>query len=85
MDELNMDELMNLIKDAVQNADFENSRNYVNDGLIDSLDIVEIIALIEEKYQIEINPEDIDPDNFETIEKMWDMISKYKKKSGSNT
>lgn len=80
-----MDELMNLIKAAVQNADFENSRNYVDDGLIDSLDIVEIIALIEEKYQIELNPEDIDPDNFETIEKMWDMISKYKKKSGSNT
>ena len=62
-----MDELMDLIKDAVQNADFENSRNYVNDGLIDSLDIVEIIALIEEKYQIEINPQDIDPDNFETF------------------
>ncbi len=81
-----MDELMDLIKDAVQNADFENSRNYVNDGLIDSLDIVEIIALIEEKYQIEINPQDIDPDNFETVEKMWDMISKYKKNgSGGNT
>lgn len=81
-----MDELMDLIKDAVQNADFENSRNYVNDGLIDSLDIVEIIALIEEKYQIEINPQDIDPDNFETVEKMWDMISKYKMNgSGGNT
>ena len=71
-----MDELMELLKESVPNVDFENSKNYVADGLLDSLGIVEVIAAIEDKYQITIEGEDIDPDNFVTVEKMWGMILK---------
>ncbi len=69
-----MDRLINILKTVKPGADFENSVTLVEDGILDSLDIVEIISEIEKEYGIEILPDQIDPDNFQSVETMWKMI-----------
>lgn len=74
-----MEHLLELLKEIKSDIDFEKKTDLVDEGLLDSLEIVTIIASIEEKFGIEIDPEDIDPDNFQSAEAMWDMIQKIKK------
>ncbi|MCI8363234.1 MAG: acyl carrier protein, partial [Clostridia bacterium] len=45
---------------------------------LDSLDIVEIVTTVENMYGIEIDPIQIDPDNFESVETIWKMIQSIK-------
>ena len=72
-----MEELIALIKETMPTADFDGSSDFVEDGLIDSIDIVELLYAIEEKYDITIDPDDIDPDNFASMETIWNMCRKY--------
>lgn len=74
-----MEQLLELLKEVKSEIDFEKEKNLVDEGLLDSLEIVTIIAAIEDKFGIEIDPDDIDPDNFQSAEAMWEMIEKIKK------
>lgn len=49
--------------------------NLLTGGYIDSFDIVNIVSEIEEAFQLEIEPEDIIPENFDTIEHMADTLN----------
>lgn len=71
-----MEKLLDILKEIKSDIDFETETGLVDSGLIDSLEIVEIITAIEAEYGIEIDPDDIDPDNFQSAEAMWNMIEK---------
>jgi acyl carrier protein len=51
----------------------------VLDGVLDSLDLMNIIVAFEDSFQIEVEPEDVLFDNFASIETMTEMVSKYLK------
>ena len=50
----------------------------VDSGLLDSVDVVNIIADIEEKFGIEVSMEYIDSENFNSIENIWKMLEEIK-------
>ena len=74
-----MEQLLELLKEVKSDIDFEKETDLVDEGLLDSLEIVTIIASIEEKFGIEINPDDVDHDNFQSAKTMWKMIQTIKK------
>ena len=74
--DLIMEKLLDLLNRTKPEVDFVNNKRLVDDGLLDSLDIVSIIMAIEKEYDIVINPDDIDPDNFQSAESVYDMINK---------
>ena len=49
-------------------------------GLIDSLGVLQIVAFIEEEYDIMFDPEEIDPENLKTIGAvlLWLMVKRKK-------
>ena len=71
-----MEKLLAILKQINAEIDFENEKDLVDSGVLDSLTIVEIITAIEDKYGVTINPDDIDPDNFQSAETILDMINK---------
>ena len=73
-----MEQLLELLKEVKSDIDFEKETDLVDEGLLDSLEIVTIIASIEEKFGIEIDPDDIDPDNFQSAAAMWEMIQRLR-------
>ena len=66
-----MDKLMEILKRIKPETDFTASNDLIDEGILDSLDIVSIISEIEKAYFIEI-----DPDNFQSISSMFAMIEK---------
>ena len=75
-----MDEIYAILEELRPEFDFRKSENFVNDGFLDSFDIVSIISVVEEKYGINIDGLDILPENFETAESIAALINK----SGGN-
>lgn len=66
-------QLLNQINPEIMMSD---SVDFVNDGLLDSLQIFEFMNLLEEVFQISIDGEDIIPENFQTVESILQLIQK---------
>lgn len=69
-----MDELIALLKKVKPNVDFANEEALVDDGLIDSLDVISIIAEVAEKYGVTIPTDEIIPDNFNSAAALKELI-----------
>ena len=71
-----MEKLLVILNKVKPEVDFTSSNDLVDDGILDSIDIVSIISEIESEYGIEINPDEIDPDNFKSATAILGMIEK---------
>jgi acyl carrier protein len=71
-----MEEIYAILEDLRPEFDFRTSENFVDDGYLDSFDIISIISIIEETYNITVDGLDILPENFETVEAIANLIKK---------
>jgi len=69
-----MGELITLLNEVKPGIDYANSRDLVKD--LDSLTIVRLVARLSEEYDVEITPLDIVPENFRTVEAIYDLIKR---------
>ena len=54
----------------------------VEEGIIDSLDVMNIVAECERVFNVDFDPEDVNPINFANPEAIWMLIEKYKAEQG---
>ena len=69
-----MEELLKLLNELHDDVDFETEEALVDDGLIDSLDIVTLVTEINDRFDVSIPPEEIIPDNFNSAKALWELI-----------
>lgn len=69
-----MNELLEALKRVNSKIDYEHETGLVTNKIIDSIDMTSILAELEETFDIEIGMEYLVPENFDTVEAMWDMI-----------
>ena len=74
-----MEELMEILEEICPDVDFENEEALVDDKLLSSFEIISIIAEISDAFGITLSPAEIIPDNFNSAQRMWDMICRIKK------
>ena len=70
------EEIKNILSEIRPEFDFDDSDNYIEDGMLDSFDIVTLVSMIEEKYDISIDGLDIVPENFVSVEAIVELINK---------
>lgn len=71
-----MEELLEVLKKVKPGVDFEKNCNLIDEEILDSFDIVSIVAAINEEFDIQITAKDIVPENFNSIEEMYALIEK---------
>ena len=71
-----MNELIEILKEIHPDIDFESESALVDDGILDSLDIVTLITEINDRFDVTIPPEEILPENFNSAEALWSLIEK---------
>lgn len=71
-----MNELLDILAEINADVDFETCDTLIDDGILDSFDIVNIVGELNDSFDIEITPADIVPENFNSAEAMWDMIQR---------
>lgn len=72
------DKLISVLKKFRDNIDFENEKKLMGDRLIDSIELVEMIGLIEDEFGIEVPIEEILPENFDNVDNMLKLVEKLK-------
>lgn len=60
--------------------DFSADVNFIEEGMLDSFDVVSLVSELEEKFGISITGVDILPENFSTVESIEALINKSEKK-----
>jgi len=73
-----MEDLMKLLKNVRADVDFENEKALIDDGILDSFDVVSIISEIDDTFDVQIRVAELDPDNFNSIEAIWNLIQSLK-------
>lgn len=75
-----MEELMKILKEVRGDIDFENEKQLIDGEVLDSFDIITMIMEINNTFGIEIDPEDLEAENFNSAEAIWKLIQEYKSK-----
>ena len=71
-----MEELLDILKSLHPDVDFEHETRLIDDGILDSFDIIQVVQDLNEAFDVEINVEDLEPENFNTIDAMMELIEK---------
>ena len=74
-----MEELLNLLKDIRPDVDFENETELIDDGILDSMDVVSRISAMDDVFDVQIRITELDPENFNSVENLWALIQSLKK------
>lgn len=72
------EELLRILTDICPGVDFEAETALIDDEIIDSLDIVTIVSEIMDTFDVEISVEDLQPENFNTVDAMLQLIENNK-------
>lgn len=71
-----MEKLLAILNEIRPDVDFTTEKDLVGGGILDSLDIMEIVAEISDAFDITLSPADIVPANFHSAEALWQMIQR---------
>lgn len=71
-----MEEMYELLDGLKMNIDFRTEKNLIDDGILESLDIVVIVDELMCHYEVEITVEDLLPENFNSVEAMYALVQK---------
>ena len=69
-----MEELMDILQEFEQGVDFEHCTDLIDGKVLNSLEILSLVAEIEDVFDITIPTVEIVPDNFNSAQAMWNMI-----------
>ncbi len=70
------EKILAILKEIRPEFDFEESDNFVEDGYLDSFDIVTLVSELETAFNIIIDGLDILPENFETVQDICGLVNK---------
>ena len=70
------EQLMGVLEEIRPDVDFENEKQLITDGVLDSFDIVSMVTAMNDEFDIEIEVGNLVPDNFNSIEGMMALIEK---------
>ena len=70
----NRETLLQILTETVPGVDFEKEKALIDDGVLESLDIVSIVTEIMDAFDVEINVDDLLPENFNTVDAMLELI-----------
>ena len=71
-----MDELLEILNEVNPGVDFEIDTDLIGHGVLDSITMVTLVMELNDAFDIEITPVDIVPENFKTVQTIYDMIQR---------
>ena len=68
------EKLLEILEDLRPEVDFKTETALVTDGILDSFDIVSLVAQLNDEFDITIGVDDLEPENFDTVDAMLALI-----------
>ncbi len=71
-----MEKLLEILNQIRSDIDYDNEKALVDDGILDSFDIVSIVSELGMEYDIDISIDDMTAENFNSAEAIFEMITR---------
>lgn len=68
--------ILEILDEIVEDVDFEACTTLIDDGLLSSLDIIQLIGALNDEFDISIPATEIIPDNFNSVAAMEAMVAR---------
>lgn len=75
-----MEKLLEILKGIRPDVDFENETSLIDDGILDSFDVVSIISELDDAFDVQIRITELDPENFNSAVSIWNLVQELKAK-----
>ena len=76
-----MEKLLEILKGIRPDVDFENETALIDDGIMDSFDVVSIISELDNAFGAQIRITELDPENFNSAEAIWKLVQEMQEKN----
>ncbi len=70
------DEILKMLLEIKPDANFMESSDFTEDELLDSFDIISLISMLEERYNVVIAGVDIVPENFGQLDSIMELVKR---------
>lgn len=71
-----MERLIEILEEMKPGVDFRTEQQLISGKILDSLKIVQLVGELNDEFDIEITPLDIVPENFESADAIYAMITR---------
>lgn len=68
--------VMEILMDIRPDVDFENETKLIDSHILESFDIVSLVAELEDEFDIKIRPKDLIPENFNSADSIVALVKK---------
>ena len=75
-----MEKLLEILKNIRPDVDFANETALIDDGILDSFDVVSIISELDDAFGVQVRINELDPENFNSAEAIWNLVQELKAK-----
>lgn len=75
-----MEKLLEILKGIRPDVDFANEAALIDDGILDSFDVVSIISELDDAFGVQVRINELDPENFNSAEAIWKLVQELKQK-----
>jgi len=71
-----MDKLIEILEELHPDVDFETEEHLIDEGILDSFDIVTLVAEIDGEFDVQIPAEELIPDNFNSAKALYALAER---------
>ena len=71
-----MEKLIRILTELHPDVDFATAQDLIDDGVLDSLDIVSLVSHKYSEFDVTIPAEEIVPENFNSAKALFDLITR---------
>ena len=71
-----MEDILAILNEVRPDIDFPSAERLIDDNILDSFDIITIVGEFNEEFDIDIDAEDLEPENFNTVAAMQELITR---------
>ena len=71
-----MEELYDILKELKPDVDFRAQQHLIDDHILDSMEIMSLVMDLNEEFDVEITPLEVIPENFQSADAIYRMITR---------
>lgn len=72
------EQIRNILETICPEIDFDNEKALFDNGLIESFEVIRILSELMECFDIDIDPEEIEPENLNSLEAFVELVRRSK-------
>ncbi len=70
------EKLLEILSEVRPDIDFENETELVSGNILESFDIVQIVAELDDEFDVEVSPKDLTAENFNSLDALEELIER---------